>query len=209
VRISKAFEMGKFEVTQEQWEAVTRTAHSTPTKGKGAKGEEAALEGNPSHFKGATLPVENVSWNDVQRFLRMLNLRDAKYEYGLPTEAEWEYAFGAGSSGAITGSLDQIAWYEANSGGQTQPAGQKKPNAWGLYDMLGNVSEWVRDWYGFDYYPSSPATDPAGPESGSYRVYRGCGWFGSAADCRSSLRSFNFPGDGYYNVGFRLVRTLK
>jgi formylglycine-generating enzyme required for sulfatase activity len=208
VRISKGFEMGKLEVTQAQWDAVMRSAHPTRDPAQAAK-PEAAVENNPSHFKGPSLPVEKVSWNDVQRFLAILNTRDANYAYRLPTEAEWEYASRAGSTADDPGNPTDIAWFKTNSGGQTQPAGQKKPNAWGLYDMHGNVSEWVRDWYGFDYYENSPSADPTGPESGSYRIYRGCSWFGSAADCRPALRGFNFPIDGLYNVGFRLVRTAK
>ena len=200
VRITKPFEMGIFEVTQSQWEAVVRSAHPSPEKA-------APDSDNPSHFKGPTLPVESVSWNDVQRFLRALNTRDGKYDYRLPTEAEWEYACRAGSTGDYSGSLAEMAWYEANSGGETRPAGQKMPNAWGLYDMHGNVAEWVQDWYGFDYYDASPATDPVGPGSGSYRGFRGGGWLATAEASRSAARAFNFPGDGYYNVGFRLVRT--
>jgi formylglycine-generating enzyme required for sulfatase activity len=208
VRISKRFEMGKLEVTQAQWQAVMGSAHPSRDPGRGANGE-AAAEVSPSHFKGPTLPVETVSWNDVQRFLTTLNARDTKYVYRLPTEAEWEYASRAGSTGDSTGNLSDIAWFEANAGGQPQPAGQKRPNAWGLLDMQGNLSEWVSDWYGFDYYADSPTADPTGPESGSYRVFRGCSWLSPAADCRSALRLFNFPIDGYYNVGFRLVRTPK
>jgi len=208
VRITRGFEMGKLEVTQAQWEAVIGTAHPTRDQGKDATGQ-AVAKTNPSHFQGGTLPVETVSWDDVQRFLAILNTRDTKHVYRLPTEAEWEYAAKAGNAQDPADDLKGRAWFEGNSGGQTQPTGLKEPNAWGLYDMQGNVSEWVSDWFGFDYYQDSPAADPSGPESGSYRIYRGCSWFGSAADCRSALRSFNFPIDGYYNVGFRLVRTQK
>lgn len=211
VRISRSFEMGKFEVTQAQWEAVmgsNRDAHAEPEKESGAPGEPMVSD-NPSHFKGSTLPVENVSWDDVQQFLRQLNRLDSNHRYRLPTEAEWEYACRAGSTKESAGSLDAVAWYTSNSGGQTQPVGQKQPNAWGLYDMHGNVLEWVQDWYAHDYYRNGPATDPQGPESGSYRVYRGGSWYGSAADCRPAFRSFDLPGNRYYSLGLRLVRTAK
>lgn len=205
VRITKGFEMGKFEVTQAQWDAVMRSAHGTPGPSPVTGG--AKPYSNPSHFKGATLPVESVSWNDVQQFVASLSVRDPKHLYRLPTEAEWEYASRARSAEEFTGDAEGLAWFKGNSQGRTHPAGAKQPNAWGLHDMHGNVSEWVQDWYGPDYYGAGPATDPTGPESGSYRVFRGCHWFSSAADCRTTLRLFNFPIDGYYNVGFRLVRT--
>src|SRR5437667_5221339 len=114
--------MGKYEVTQAQWESV--------------------MERNPSRFRGADRPVEQVSWNDVQQFLQKLNARGDGYRYRLPAEAEWEYAARAGTSGPYAGNLDAMAWYEQNSGKQTHPVGQKQPNAWGLYDMHGNVWEW-------------------------------------------------------------------
>jgi len=208
VRISKGFEMSRYEVTQSQWAAVMGTAHPSTEAGKAANAE-AAPDTNPSHFKGPSFPVENVSWSDVQKFLTKLNTRDTQFVYRLPTEAEWEYASRAGTTEDAPKNLNEIAWFEANSGGQTQPVGRKQPNAWGLYDMHGNVSEWVQDWFAFDYYEDSPPADPAGPETGSYRIYRGCGWFTSAGDCRPALRAFDFPNDGYYNVGFRLVRTAK
>src|SRR6185295_12837821 len=126
VRITRQFEIGKYEVTQEQWQAV--------------------MGDNPSNFKGANLPVEKVSWNDAQDFLLKLNARDG-YTYRLPTEAEWEYACRAGSMGDFAGELDDVAWYDKNSGSKTHPVGQKRPNVWGLYDMHGNVSEWCSDWY--------------------------------------------------------------
>ena len=207
VRISRGFELGKFEVTQGQWVAVMASAHPTTTQNTTTK-VPAPTDSNPSHFKGLVRPVENVSWNDVQRFLVAMNARDPKHLYRLPTEAEWEYAARAGRA-ADSDDPPRIAWFDANSGGQTHPTGQKEPNPWGLHDMQGNVSEWVSDWYGPDYYEGSPAVDPPGPESGSYRIYRGCSWFGSRTDCRSALRSFNFPNDGLYNVGFRLVRTRR
>ncbi len=211
VRIGQGFEMGKFEVTQAQWEAVMsskRDAHAKPAKGARAPGE-AMTSRNPSHFQGATLPMENVSWDDVQQFLRALNALDGKHLYRLPTEGEWEYACRAGTKVDDAEDLDAITWYEANSKGQTQPVGQKKPNAWGLYDTQGNVWEWVQDWYGHDYYKHSLATDPQGPESGSYRVYRGGSWHSADKDCRPAMRGFDLPNNHYYSLGFRLVRTAK
>jgi sulfatase modifying factor 1 len=101
------------------------------------------------------------------------------------------------------------AWFETNAGGQTHAVGGKAPNAWGLYDMLGNAAEWVSDWFDREYYQGSPATDPQGPETGSYKVYRGGCWFDPAKNCRAAYRGFDFPSSPYYNVGFRLVRTLK
>jgi len=205
VRVSRGFEIGKFEVTQAQWEAVMATAHPSTVPEKGAKPAPTS-ELNPSHFKGPTLPVESVSWADAQRFLTKLNARDTKYVYRLPTEAEWEYVAQAGRTHDAVADLE-VGWFESNSDAQTHPIGQKRPNAWGLYDTQGNVSEWVDDWFALDYYEESPAADPPGPPSGSYRVYRGCSWLHAASDCRSATRLFNFPNDGYYNVGFRLVRT--
>jgi formylglycine-generating enzyme required for sulfatase activity len=187
VKISQGFELGKYEVTQALWEVV--------------------MGSNPSYFKGATLPVENVSWEDVQQFLSRLNAQDTRYQYRLPTEAEWEYACRAGTTGDYAGSLYEMAWYGDNSGGKTHPVGEKKPNAWGLYDMHGNVWEWCADWYG--NYQKGVVTDPRGPSTGSYRVYRGGGWGNPAAHCRSANRRSNSPGYRTYNLGFRLVRLVR
>jgi formylglycine-generating enzyme required for sulfatase activity len=142
VQLTKPFEIGRFEVTQAQWQAV--------------------MGSNPSTIKGDDHPVETVSKNDVHDFLAKLNARNDGYTYRLPTEAEWEYAARAGATGAPA-ALDEVAWYGANSGDETHPVGQKKPNAWGLYDMLGNVREWVEDNYTRDYYSNSPVADPTGP----------------------------------------------
>jgi formylglycine-generating enzyme required for sulfatase activity len=203
VRIRQGFEMGKFEVTQAQWQAVMSRppeAHARP--------ENTPAAANPSHFKGSNLPVENVSWDEVQQFLLALNARDHQHEYRLPTEAEWEYACRAGQSDTMD-KLEARAWYRDNSEGRTQSVGQKQPNAWGLYDMHGNVWEWVQDWYDPHYYRNSPATDPHGPKDASYRVYRGGSWYSSASDCRAAMRGFDLPANHYYSLGFRLVRTPK
>jgi formylglycine-generating enzyme required for sulfatase activity len=183
VSISRPFEMGRYEVTQAQWEAVMGT--------------------NPSHFKDSSRPVESVPWEDVQRFLNTLNDKKDGYRYRLPTEAEWEYAARAGAAAGPAGNLDAVAWYQANAGGQTHPAGQKKPNAWGLYDMLGNVWEWCADWYGA--YPATPVTDPIGPSQGPGRVVRGGSWVSAAKYIRATSRYGGAPGRPYI-TGFRCVR---
>ena len=164
---------------------------------------------NPSGFPecGARCPVEQVSWDDVQEFIRRLNERESAsgYVYRLPTEAEWEYAARAGTTGARHGELDEVAWYSDNSGPTTHPVGEKQANAWGLHDTLGNVWEFVADWYG--EYPAGAVTDPQGPDTGSGRVIRGGSWGGGAGYVRSAVRFSRSPGhrDGF--IGFRLVRT--
>lgn len=193
VMISKEFYMGKYEVTQEHWVTV--------------------MGNNPSRFKGKTNPVEWVSWDNVQEFIKKLNAKEGGDKYRLPTEAEWEYAARAGSTGKYCfgdeeWELGEYAWYGENWGsGKTYPVGQKKPNAWGLYDMHGNVWEWCQDWYGDEYYSSSPGTDPKGPASGSARVYRGGGWNAVAVHCRSACRGGYSPGNRFCDLGFRLVTT--
>ncbi len=207
VRITRSFEMSKFEVTQAQWETVMLDPHAPSAQRFTPQG--VAVSTAPSHFKGANLPVEGVSWDDIQVFLSRLNARDIAHIYRLPTEAEWEYACKAGKRGSGSGGLEKTAWDKSNSRDQTQPVGQKEPNAWGLHDMRGNVSEWVEDWYRADYYALSPAADPPGPEPGSYRVYRGGCWFDAEEYCRPALRRFDFPSSRFYNVGFRLVRNSR
>lgn len=181
-----AFYMGKYEVTQAQYRAVMRT--------------------NPSYFKGDDHPVEDVSWDDAVEFCRKLSQMTG-HEYRLPTEAEWEYAARAGTTGDHERNLDRIAWYYDNSGNKTHPVGQKQPNGFGLYDMYGNVWEWVQDWWG--RYQSGEETNPQGPSSGSDRVFRGGSWIITADRCRSALRASGSPGLRSVNIGFRLVRTLR
>jgi formylglycine-generating enzyme required for sulfatase activity len=187
-----AFAIGKYEVTQAQWQAV--------------------MGNNPSKFIGDDLPVEQVSWESAQEFCGRLSQRTGQ-TYRLPTEAEWEYACRAGTTGAYAGTLEEMAWYGGNSGGKTHVVGQKQPNAWGLYDMHENVWEWCQDWFDGDYYSQSPAIDPQGPglSSNLSRVRRGGGWlaFAGEDDCRSASRN-NF-GPCYHNssIGFRLVRTAR
>ena len=189
VRISEGFWMGKYEVTQGEWEAV--------------------MGANPSEFKycGPRCPVDSVLWTDAEEFIRRLNGRESGkgYRYRLPTEAEWEYAARAGTTGARYDVLGEIAWYDENSGDRTHPVGQKQANAWDLHDMLGNVWEWTGDWYG--WYLSGSVTDPQGPSTGSARVVRGGGWNISARGVRSAARYYHSPGRRYGPVGFRLVRT--
>jgi formylglycine-generating enzyme required for sulfatase activity len=191
VRISKPFYLGTNEVTQDQWEML--------------------MGNNPSQFKGnAKLPVETVSWEEVQRFIDKLNTREGGTKYRLPTEAEWEYAARAGSTTAYSfgddsSQLGKYAWFADNAGKTTHPVGQLQPNAWGLYDMHGNVWEWVQDWYG--KYAAEPVTDPQGPAAGSCRVFRGGSWSPGAGYCRSATRRRYAPGYRVDPLGFRLLRT--
>jgi formylglycine-generating enzyme required for sulfatase activity len=192
VRISRPFYLGKYEVTQAQWEAV--------------------MGYNPSSWRGQRdLPVEQVSWEDVQEFLRRLNAEEGGTRYRLPTEAEWEYAARAGTTTAYSFSsdvsrLDEYAWYGGNAAHTSHPVGQLKPNAWGLHDMHGNVWEWVHDWY--ETYPIGAVTDPQGPAAGINRVFRGGGRSNVAWRCRSSSRSYRPPESRLDAVGFRVLKTV-
>ena len=190
-----SFEISKYEVTQDQWEAV--------------------MGSNPSDFDscGDNWPVDTVSWKDIQVFIEELNnLTDLSYR--LPTEAEWEYAARAETTtrwecGDNATCLDDIAWYTENSRSIAEgshPVGQKNPNLWGLYDMTGNVWEWVNDFYKYDYYLSDNTTDPTGPVSGSLNVIRGGSWYSLAKECRSSNRINYNPEVLWNNFGFRLAR---
>ncbi|MBP8979643.1 MAG: formylglycine-generating enzyme family protein [Syntrophobacterales bacterium] len=224
VTITRPFYLQNREVTQGQWEQV--------------------MGSNPSRFRscGRECPVEQVSWHDVQEFIRRLNAREGKEVYRLPTEAEWEYAArgadrndpGAGflylTGGDSPPLLEEAAWYKGNSclaGTGTwglndssyyfdgaeyapecgpRPGGRKRPNSWGLYDMLGNVWEWVQDWHG--PYPTGPVVDPVGPSGGELRVYRGGSWLSSPGYCLPAVRGGAEPGLRDMAVGFRLVRAV-
>jgi len=177
VTLTKGFRMGVTAVTQEAWQRVMRT--------------------NPSQFKGAKLPVEQVDFTQAQNYCATVGMR-------LPTEAEWEYAARAGTTGARYGNLDTIAWYDDNSGRKTHEVGQKQPNAWGLYDMLGNVWQWTGDWYA-DEYQGGNQTDPKGPASGQDRTLRGGSWNFEALGARASIRIRLEPTDRNNNLGFRCV----
>ena len=167
---------------------------------------------NPSHFKGcAQCPVEMVGWEETQAFLRKLNALTGE-QYRLPTEAEWEYAAQGGQQSrdyryAGSSTLGSVAWYLDNSGDRTHPVGQKQPNELRLYDMSGNVYEWVQDWYYDDYYSSSPVSDPQGPSSGTDRVYRGGSYRSDAYGCRVADRMDSPPDWSSDFRGFRLARS--
>lgn len=196
VRISKGFWMGKYVVTQGQWELI--------------------MGNNPSYFRsaGSNAPVEYVSWNECQVFLQKLNQRPDTSGHPirarLPTEAEWEYACRAGTTtrygtGDEAADCDRAGWSAGNSGRTTHPVGEKQANAWGLFDMHGNVWEWCQDWYGD--YAAEAATDPAGPATGACRVVRGGAWTYSAGDCRSAYRGNSVPEGAGWVSGFRVVVT--
>jgi formylglycine-generating enzyme required for sulfatase activity len=168
---------------------------------------EAVMGNNPSKFKGMDKPVEQVSWNDCQEFIRKLNAATG-LQFRLPTEAEWEYAARGGNKSqgykySGSNNIDDVAWYDSNSSLTTHDVKTKQANELGIYDMSGNVWEWCQDWYGS--YSSSAQTDPVGPSSGSYRVNRGGGTAGYAWYCRVSYRSDDPPSDRYSNLGLRLA----
>ena len=184
-----SFSIGQTEVTQELWEAV--------------------MGSNPSSFKGPKLPVEQVSWDDCQEFIRKLNALTGQH-FRLPTEAEWEYAARGGSKSqgykySGSNNLDDVAWYESNSGDKTHNVATKRANELGIYDMSGNVYEWCQDRYGEDYYSISPSSNPMGPASGSDRVYRGGCWYYGARPCRVADRDGNDAGLRSNYLGFRLA----
>jgi formylglycine-generating enzyme required for sulfatase activity len=193
VTISEAFYLGKYEVTQKQWYEV--------------------IGDNPSYFKGDDLPVEMVSWDDVQEFIKKLNEIENTDKYRLPTEAEWEYAARAGTTtrysfGDDDSKLGEYAWYRENSEDKTHPVGKKGANPWGLYDMHGNVWEWVQDeWH--DTYDGAPVDGSAWEDGvGASLVFRGGGWFDYAGGCQSASRAFFVQGVRARDLGFRLLQEM-
>ncbi|MDR2639627.1 MAG: formylglycine-generating enzyme family protein [Helicobacteraceae bacterium] len=197
VTISKAFYIGKYEVTQAQWFEITGD--------------------NPSEFKGSDNPVESVSWNDAQAFIKKLNDKEPniviggkQYRYALPTEAQWECAARAGANtnyyfGDKDSRAGDYAWYKGNSDKTTHPVGQKLPNKWGLYDIAGNVYEWTADWKDANYYKESPEIDPKGADSGAERVIRGGRWAAGTDPLRSAYRDSFAPDKSDNDIGFRLA----
>ena len=189
VTLTKPFYMSKFPVTQKQYEAV--------------------MGSNPSHFKGKNLPVENVSWYDAQKFYKAVST-STQQTLRLPTEAEWEYACRAGTttryySGDTTHDLNSVAWYNSNSGNQTHPVGQKLPNAFGLYDMLGNVWTWCEDWHTVDYTGAASVDPYENRYSGYNRAMRGGSWINMYKDCRVTHRDTGAPSNFDSIGGFRIV----
>jgi len=190
VEISNKFYIGKYEVTQAQWQAI--------------------MDDNPSEYPGNdNRPVESVSWDDSQNFCNVLSSWIGRIAR-LPTEAEWEYACRANSTtkyyfGDDTTQLGDYAWYASNTGWETEEVGGKLPNDFGLYDMLGGVWEWCQDWHDDDYYAVSPATDPPGPDTGTYKVMRGGGWRSFSSVCRSANRGWFGSSSSADDIGLRVV----
>jgi formylglycine-generating enzyme required for sulfatase activity len=199
VTLTRGFHLGRYEVTQRQYLALMGT--------------------NPSHFTGnLDRPVDNVSWEDATSYCAKLTIKEgmagrlsAGLEYRLPTEAQWEYACRAGTTGRFYygddpgyTQLDKYAWYSGNSGGTTHTVGGESPNQWGLYDMTGDAMEWCLDWYG-ESLPGGSVTDPQGPSTGSSRVYRGGSWYDVPQYCRSASRNRTNPVNRNSGLGFRVV----
>jgi len=190
VMISQPFWIARTEVTQRQYSQI--------------------MGANPSCFQGLENPAETVKWNDAKTFCGLLS-NASGYQVALPTEAQWEYACRAGATGDFAGNLDVMAWYGYEKAGKkTHPVATKQANAWGLYDMHGNVNEWCSDWYDSDAYDRGTVTDPCGPSSGSRRVFRGGGMGSDAGDCRSAVRDCRLPaGATGFGLGFRACLSAR
>ncbi|WP_422362166.1 formylglycine-generating enzyme family protein [Reichenbachiella sp.] len=181
VTLTKGFWIAKTETTQAVWESV--------------------MGDNPGKIKSPNHPIESVSWDDTQKFIKKLNKQGAQFR--LPYEAEWEYACRAGSTGAYAGDRDVMTWHSGNSGRTTHPVASKEPNAWGLYDMHGHILEMCQDWFTEDV--STYNFDPKGPKNGTRRVQRGGQYTGRIRHSRSADRQSGFPNQNAFFVGFRLV----
>jgi formylglycine-generating enzyme required for sulfatase activity len=221
VTLTRGFWLGCYPVLNGQFEVfVKATAYRTEAERQGwglgydkKIGHSNKLNGltwqHPSYTIAPGQPVVMVSWNDAQAYIQWLNGK-GEGSYRLPTEAEWEYACRAGTTTAFSfgddaSQLGKYAWFADNAGYTTHVAGQKRPNAWGLYDMHGNVWDWCQDWMGD--YPSGAVVDPTGPSSGQDRIMRGGSWHSPAAYCRSANRRIYSPDTRNISLGFRLVRT--
>ncbi len=202
VKLTQPFWLGKYEVTQGQWERVMGTSVQQQ--------RNKCDPSWPMSGEGADHPIYYVSYDEALAFCQKVTEQERAagrlpegYAYTLPTEAQWEYACRAGTTGDYAGDLDSMGWYDGNSGNTTHAVGQKQANAWGLYDMHGNVWERCRDWYGA--YPGGTVADPTGAASGSDRVFRGGSWGFKASLCRSAYRDSDVPGYRYLFLGFRLA----
>jgi formylglycine-generating enzyme required for sulfatase activity len=199
VTIREGFYMGRYEVTQAQWQTV--------------------MGNNPSPYKGENLPVGNVSWDDAQEFIRRMNALGDSYKYRLPSEAEWEYGCRAGTTGDYAGNLDSMAWHAKNRSGRSgseQPVGQKQPNAFGLYDMHGNVDEWCQDKF-YENYNGAPTNGSAWEGVGTleniglgdFRVHRGGSYLSAANDLRCASRTAHDRSMRLSAMGFRVVAVAR
>lgn len=204
VTISKDFEMQVTPVTQLQYLAIMGVNPSEFSKSEHCKNYDANSKSCPDN------PVEKVSWKDAKSYIKRLNKLNDGYKYRLPTEAEWEYAARAGTKtsyyfGNDIKNINEYAWYWANSKSQTQIVGTKKPNAWGLYDMAGNVWQWTEDNFNGKEYSPNPVVDPTGPQEGDSKIMRGGSWYNYPKYLRSAMRGSG--NKSYDDVGFRVVRT--
>ena len=217
VTLSAPFYLGKYEVTRGEFgQFVAATGYETREACRtNESGEWEEQNGRswrvPGYQQSETDPVVCVSWVDAQAYARWVSGETGEV-YRLPTEAEWEYAARGGQASrgyryAGSHGLSRVGWYSENSGERTHPVGQKQPNELGLYDMSGNVWEWVADWYGENYYSSSLSVDPRGPRTGEHRVCRGGGQYDAAGSCRVANRGLLAPGGRDSDLGFRLART--